>query len=583
MNRPSFLRLRASALLLALLPSSLFAVEPVRVVATGGRIGNTFYAPAAANTAFRQRTPHKLGGPVAEMRIGFMDWMYTDKTETANATNDVTLDHVWLERASTGQIVPVTFGGSRQLVLPMNSTTSHWLSDVVPSSVWTGVAPARDEVFWLHVKGSIPSGGKLPVGTPASYAGAKAVVYPPANDPGTHDVAGPVPTIAGSTARIAGLPLVFLGRFTGPGHLSVIGIGDSIMDGSGDAANPVPAVSGFGFFNRAAVDSAGQNAIAMFNLTRHGQTAAAWVNPSKQSRQAAFLAYANVVAEEYGTNDLGSAGGGNVATILANTETIWNTARAAGVQKIVRTKLMPRTASTDSWTTLLSQTPNTGWGPDEKRDQINAGFEAALAAGKIDVLVDTLGTVADPSDTSRWLTNGVAKYATTDGTHVSPAGNALLASPLRAALLSLEVDAPAPVAAEVVIDNTDGAPAFVASSGWVTSTGASGYLGVNYLHDNNTGKGSKNALYTPALSAPGDYEVFVRWISHANRATNVPVEVVHAGGSASHIVNQTTGGGVWYSLGTYTFAADGAEGVFIENTGTTGYVTIDAVRFAPAP
>lgn len=420
----------------------------MRVVATGGRIGYTFYTPAAGNTAFRHRTPHKLGGPVSEIQVGFMDWMYTDKTETANTDNDVTISAAWLERASTGQVVPLMFAGSRQLVLPMNSTAPYWLSDPVPSSAWTGSAPARDEVFWLHAMGRIPEGGKLPVGTPATYSGgadstlkAKFVVFPPAHDPGTMDGAGGVPVITGSSSRTEGLPLVFLGRYTGPGHLAVIGIGDSVLHGSGDTGNPTASIAGYGFFNRAALDDQGANTIAMFNLTRHGQTAAAWVDTNKQKRQTSFLQFANVVVEEYGTNDLAAAGSGDPATILGRLDKIWTAARGAGVQKIIRTKLMPRTTSTDSWATLENQTPNTGWEAGGKRDTINAGLQAALADGRIDALVDTLAIVGDPADSGRWLTNGSSKYTTTDGTHVSPAGNALLAAPLRSALLSLTVDA----------------------------------------------------------------------------------------------------------------------------------------------
>ena len=287
-QKSQFIR-RACLLLAVLAPMVATAVEPVRVVATGGRMGNNVYTPSAVNTSFRQRTQHKLGGPVAEMQIGFMDWMIYYEGELPNTVNDVTIDHAWLERASTGQTVPLTFSGSRQLVLPMNSTTAYWLSDAIPSTTWTGAAPARDEVFWLHVKGSIPTGGKLPVGTPTTYSGARFIAYPPANEPGTFDTAGTVPTITGSAVVNSGLPLIFLGRFTGPGHLSVIGVGDSILDGTGDQANPLPVVSGYGFFNRAAVDANGANAIAMFNLTRHGQAAANFVNPTRQKRQSQFF------------------------------------------------------------------------------------------------------------------------------------------------------------------------------------------------------------------------------------------------------------------------------------------------------
>jgi lysophospholipase L1-like esterase len=557
--------------------------QPVRVVATGGRIASNFYTPAAANTAFRQRTPHKLGGPVAEIRIGFMDWMYPYDAETPNTTNAVTLTHAWLERASTGQIVPLTFSGSRTLVLPMNSTTPYWLSDPVSSSVWTGATPARDEVFWLNVRGFIPSGGKIPSGTPTTYAGAKFVVYPPANDPGSFDTTGPVPSITGGSTRTAGLPMIFLGRFSTPGHLAVIGIGDSILDGTGDSANPVPVIAGYGFFNRAAVDTNGANAIAMFNLTRHGQSAANFVNPTRQQRQTHFLPFANVVVEEYGTNDLGSGGTGSTSAILTRTETIWSMARDAGVQKIIRTQLMPRTASTDSWATLAGQTPNSGWAAGGKRDLINAGFATALADGKIDILLDCLAAIAAPSDNTRWLVNGTAKYVTSDGTHVSAAGNARLAIPLRAALLSLTVDdttPPPPAAVELIIDNLDPAPRFTKSSGWATGSGVAGQYGSDYLHDGDAGKGSKSALFTPAFPATGAYAVSVNWTAAPNRATNTPIDVIHAGGIAPFTVNQQSGG-AWHPLGVFTFSPGGDHGVFVGNTATDGHVIVDAVKFTP--
>ncbi len=438
---------RALGCLASIAPVVASGAEPVRVVATGGRMGSNARDLGPDKTAFRQRTAHKLGGPVAEMQIGFMDWMIYYDGELPNAICDVTIHHAWLERATTGQIVPLTFSGSRQLVLPMNSTTAYWLSDAIPSSTWTGAAPARDEVFWLHVKGSVPPNGRIPVGTPTTYSGSRFISYLPANEPGTFDTAGAVPNITGHSVSNGGLPLIFLGRFTGPGHLAVIGVGDSIMDGTGDQANPLPVISGFGFFNRAAVDSNGANAIAMFNLTRHGQSAANFVNPNRQTRQSQFFPFANVVVEEYGTNDLGSNGGGSPATILSNLDKIWAAARAGGVQKIIRTNLMPRTNvpdkyGPDAWATLEIQTPCPGWEAGGKRDTINAGFQTALANGKIDLVLDTLAVLADPNDRNRWRTNGTPKYVNVDDAHVSAAGNALLAPHLRAALLSLTVDPP---------------------------------------------------------------------------------------------------------------------------------------------
>ncbi len=431
----------ASALLF-LAPGNAEGEQPLRVVATGGRIAYTFYSPPAGLTAFHQRTPHQLGGPVAEIRVGLMDWMYTDKTEVANSQNDVVIDHAWLERAATGEVAPLVFSGARQLVLPMNSSAPYWLSDPIPSTVWSRGPPQRDELFWLHLRGRIPEGGKLPVGTPAGYPGAGFLAHPPTENAGPVDTAGLLPPIANATRRTDALPVIVLGRYAEPGHLSVIGIGDSILHGSGDSTRPEAHIAGYGFFNRAAVDRDGRHTIALFNLTRHGQTAAAWVNPARQNRQRPFLRFANVVVEEYGTNDLSARGSGDPDTILARLESIWSAARQSGVQRIVRTLLLPRTASDDGWSTSQGQTPNPGWEAGGKRDEINEGLRTALAEGLIDALVDTLAAVADPADQSRWLSTGKPRFATPDGTHVSPAGNILLAAPLRDALLALRVDEP---------------------------------------------------------------------------------------------------------------------------------------------
>ena len=78
---------------------------------------------------------------------------------------------------------------------------------------------------WVQAKGTIPTGGRVPVGTPATFPGAKFILYDPVNETAPMiDFAGAMPTISGSSARVAGLPLLFLGRFTGSGHLAVIGI-----------------------------------------------------------------------------------------------------------------------------------------------------------------------------------------------------------------------------------------------------------------------------------------------------------------------------------------------------------------------
>jgi lysophospholipase L1-like esterase len=432
-------------LLLKLTTLSLHAIEPIRYVATGARIGVYPQSTDSEQTAFWHRSPHQLGGPVSEIQIGFMNWYLNYSVETT-LSNAVTLNYAWLERASDGQIVPITFSGARSLTMPADDTEPYWLADTIASSVWTGGTPSRDEVFWLNVKGSIPASGTLPVGTPTSYDGSTSnfILYAPAEDPGSYDIAGAIPTITDQNSRTRGLPCMFLGRYSESGYLSVIGLGDSILDGSGDTARNYPAISGFGFFARAAVDSEGANTIATFNLTRHGASATAPTD-TDNPRQQYFLQYANVAVEEYGTNDLGSGGTGDVSTIQARLEAIWQLCRDAGIETIVRTRLMPRTTSPSTYFwSMEDQTVNTGWGDADsgdsgKRDALNDGFETALAADSIDLIVDTLTPIADTSDDHYWLSNGTDDYMTSDGTHPSAAAYTILGEVLREALLTLSV------------------------------------------------------------------------------------------------------------------------------------------------
>jgi hypothetical protein len=137
-----------------------------------------------------------------------------------------------------------------------------------------------------------------------------------------------------------------------------------------------------------------------------------------------------------------------------------------------------------------------------------------------------------------------------------------------------EVDNDIPV--EVIVDNSSAS--FVGS--WSISTFAPGFIGANYVHDQNVGKGSKSATFTPTLPGSGTYEVYLQWPTNpnSNLATNVPVDIVHNGGTDTVIVNQNSNGGQWVLLGTYDLAP-GAASVVIRTTGTNGYVIADAVRF----
>jgi hypothetical protein len=134
----------------------------------------------------------------------------------------------------------------------------------------------------------------------------------------------------------------------------------------------------------------------------------------------------------------------------------------------------------------------------------------------------------------------------------------------------------------IIVDNADSSR--VALTGvWTAAAATAGFHGVDYLHDGGVKNGTCSARFTPVFPEAGTYEVFLRWTAHANRASNVPVEIRLPGGAVQNVsVNQQVNGGQWFSVGSFPFAAGSSpsEGsVTIRNSGVNGHVIADAVRF----
>ncbi len=131
---------------------------------------------------------------------------------------------------------------------------------------------------------------------------------------------------------------------------------------------------------------------------------------------------------------------------------------------------------------------------------------------------------------------------------------------------------------EIIVDNADPTGVTITGS-WTTSTFTPGYNGADYLHDGDTGKGTKSVRFTPTIPVAGNYDVFMIWTSGTNRATNVPVDIVSATGTTTVVVDQTVNGGQWVSLGAYDFDAGTTGSVLVRTTGTNGHVIADAAGF----
>ncbi len=133
---------------------------------------------------------------------------------------------------------------------------------------------------------------------------------------------------------------------------------------------------------------------------------------------------------------------------------------------------------------------------------------------------------------------------------------------------------------DIILDTEDSAGVTVTGQ-WNTSTFYSGFWGSHYMHDDNTGQGTKSVLFSPSIPSGGIYEVFLRYTADQGRADSVPVTISYSGGVRDTHVNQQARGAEWVSVGFYPFAGGNTGSVLIENNGTSGYVIADAVRFSP--
>lgn len=72
----------------------------------------------------------------------------------------------------------------------------------------------------------------------------------------------------------------------------------------------------------------------------------------------------------------------------------------------------------------------------------------------------------------------------------------------------------------VIVDNTNA----VVTGAWTSSTSDLNYYGINYLHDGNTGKGTKRVSWTLGTGV-GDFRVSIGSVKASSKASNAPVWV----------------------------------------------------------
>lgn len=133
---------------------------------------------------------------------------------------------------------------------------------------------------------------------------------------------------------------------------------------------------------------------------------------------------------------------------------------------------------------------------------------------------------------------------------------------------------------ELIIDNAvAGAqdPSRTFSGKWCVSGGTGSY-GTASIYSCGTGQDSYRWSFAVPIS--GDYDVYVRWTTHANRSAAVPFAVLDDGGLSTKSFNQKVNGGQWQLHGRYTFSAGVSK--YVEVNDSTGLANADGVRLVAA-
>jgi hypothetical protein len=132
----------------------------------------------------------------------------------------------------------------------------------------------------------------------------------------------------------------------------------------------------------------------------------------------------------------------------------------------------------------------------------------------------------------------------------------------------------------IVVDNT----AAKLKGTWKKSVVVPRFVGTGYVHDDGQPKGNNLAVFEPQLEMGGQYEVRLAYSAGGNRASNVPVTIIHQDGTEKKIVNQSVTpniNGVFVSLGIFRFEANNVASITVSNAGTDGVVIVDAVQLIP--
>lgn len=383
----------------------------LQVVGTRGKMATTV-STAGANTRWEGFTYHNIGPrPVTSVQVVFLNRLLGTASESITSVTTMALEAALRQNGDTQAL---TFGGSLnpsvppgaawvitdELGLPLNAGQEI--------QIRCGAVTAAGAVVPIGMTGNRRSAFQSTAATSQVYLDGEGMSTPPGG--------------AGMSTSMT--PLAILG-VPDRRHVAALLWGDSIMNGADDVSDA------FGYIGWAERGMIGAGAVGIdmpfVNVSRGSSTTASYTNQSLAGTRWNLAQYCTHVVFGMSVNDV--AGGVSLATMQANCQYAWATARRGGC-KAWHTTMTPRTTSTDSWATLANQTVVANYTQAGIRGQFNAWLLAQVAAGNLDGVIDVAAAVQDATEPEKWKVNGTANFATADGLHPSVAMHTAMAAVL---------------------------------------------------------------------------------------------------------------------------------------------------------
>jgi len=129
----------------------------------------------------------------------------------------------------------------------------------------------------------------------------------------------------------------------------------------------------------------------------------------------------------------------------------------------------------------------------------------------------------------------------------------------------------------IILDDTDAK----LEGEWKLSSSFKPYINIGYVHDDKRGDGHSTATFRFQAPKSGKYDLRMAYSAHETRAKNVPITIESGSEKTTLTFDQTqplSAGNAFRSAGVIQLSTDGETKIIISNTGTEGFVILDALQ-----